>query len=364
MQTWSLRVIMLKISVPFKTREEVIPLIEAGADELYCGYLSPEWEKKFTTLEFERKGGSSNFMDIKELKGAVSVAHKKDTPVYLTLNGLYVKSQYPLLFKIVQEMEKIDFDAYIVADLGLLLTLRELKTKKRIHISTGGTAFNSEAVDFYRKLGASRIVLDRQTKIEEMGMISRDCSDIEFEVFILNTLCVYTDGFCTFLHCYALDLKGQITQKGWRDDEKLNVLFTYDPWAEADACCLKYSCGVFDSSLKRRLKDKKIRPTFYKQLNDGIECGACAIYDISTTQVKAVKIVGRQLTPEIRLESTKFIRSVLDILKKNRDINRWDFIERVQGLYQKTYKYKSRCRGNNCYHPEVILESYGDSLKK
>ena len=97
---------MLKITSPFREKEEVTPLIEAGAGELYCGYLSPEWAKRYTSLEFERKGGGSNFTDLTELKQAVALAHKGGVPVYLTLNGLYVKDQYPLLLKITNQLNK------------------------------------------------------------------------------------------------------------------------------------------------------------------------------------------------------------------------------------------------------------------
>ncbi len=78
---------MLKITSPFKEKKEVLPLIEGGADELYCGYLSPEWVKRYTALEFERKGGGSNVGELKGLKQAVDLAHKRNTLVYLTLNG-------------------------------------------------------------------------------------------------------------------------------------------------------------------------------------------------------------------------------------------------------------------------------------
>lgn len=344
---------MLKITSPFREKEEVSSLIEAGADELYCGYLSPEWVKKYTSLEFERKGGGSNFTDLEELRQAVNLAHKKNTPVYLTLNGLYVREQYPLLLRIVKQLEGIDLDGYIIADIGLLLTLRKKGFKKQIHISTGGTVFNSEAVSFYKDLGATRIILDRQTTLESMKALSEANPDIEFEVFILNTLCVYIDGFCTYLHTYGRDSAEDISRKDWKDNQRLYISTTYDPEAKADACCLKYSVQIYNSS-GERLNTKRIYPVFYKQLLDGVECGACAIYDISKTKVKSIKIVGRQLDREFRLRSTRFIRSALDILENNKGISRQDFILKTQDLYQKTFKYKKRCKGNNCYHPEVL----------
>ncbi len=344
---------MLKISAPFRTKEEVLPLIEAGADRLYCGYLSPEWERKFTNLEFERKGGGSNFTDIAKLRKAVDLSHKNGVPVFLALNGLYVNSQYPLLRKIVRKMEAIDFDAYIVADLGLLLTLMELKTKKRIHLSTGEPVFNSEAIDFYKKLGVSHIVFDRQTTIKEMRAISMQHPDIDFEAFILNTLCVHIDGFCTFLHMHRSSLHEPIARAAGRE---LYVVSKYDPLAVGDACSLSYSCKVLDPTLNRMGTAEKIRPTFFKRQVDGVECDACALYDLAGTHIKALKIVGRQVTSDSRLQSVKFVRSSLDLMENNKDIRRHDFIDKVQTLYRQTFGGNTPCRGNNCFHPDVILK--------
>jgi len=345
---------MLKITVPFREKKEVIPLIEIGADELYCGYLAPEWQKRYTGLEFERKGGAgANFIDITELEQSVELAHKSNIPVFLTLNGLYVNRQYPLLLKIVRRLNKIDLDGYIVADIGLLLILREEGFRKQIHISTGGTVFNSEAASFYRNLGASRIILDRQTTIGSMATLSQDNPALDFEVFILNTLCVYIDGFCTFLHTYGIDTQEDISNKHWKEDEKLHLVSAYDPYALADACCLKYSIQIYNR-LNKRIHTDKIKPVFFKQSVDGTECGACAIYDINKTKVKSLKIVGRQIGSERRFQSTKFIRSALDILKNQRDISRREFISQTQNLYRETFESDKKCRGNNCYYPGVL----------
>lgn len=345
---------MLKITSPFREKKEVLPLIEAGADELYCGYLSPEWDKRYTSLEFERKGGGSNFTGLIELKQAVDLAHKNGIPVYLTLNGLYVKRHYPLLLKIVQQLNKIDLDGYIVADIGFLLTLKEQGFKKQVYISTGGTVFNSQSASFYKDLGASRIILDRQVTLESMKAVSEDNPDIDFEIFIFTTLCVYIDGFCTFLHTYGRDSEEDISKKEWKENERLGIMNAYDPGALSDACCLKYSVQTLDSRTHKIINTNRVSPTFYKQLTDGLECGACALYDISKIRIKSVKIVGRQLGSEIRLKSTKFIHSVLGILENNKEISRNDFISKTQELYRQTFEYKKKCRGNNCYHPELL----------
>lgn len=348
---------MLKITAPFKEKEEVIPLIESGADELYCGYLPREWKERYTSLEFERKGSASNVTDLASLREAVLLAHQRSVPVYIALNGLYVRDQYPTLLKAVADLNEIDLDGFIVADIGLLLTLRKLKFNKKLHISTGGTVFNSEAALFFQNLGADRIILDRQVTIADMKVLARACPGIDFEVFILNTLCVYIDGFCTFMHTYGVRGREIVHQQTWEKDEALNICTTYDPRAERDACCLKYSIRTYENGVAKRSGVHKIRPVFFKQSVDCVECGACALYDINDSGVKSVKIVGRQMRPDVRLRDTKFIRSCLDILEDNRGISRGDFVSKAQELYRKTYKYDKVCRGNNCYHPEVLYDN-------
>ena len=343
----------MKLNVPFRTKQEVVPLIDAGADELYCGYLAGRWHKRFTSLEFERKGGGSNFTDVDELRQAVALAHHRGVPVSLAINGLYVRNQYDLLLTIVRSLSRVDLDAFIVADLGLLLTLRKMGFKKRIHISTGGTVFNTEACRFYKELGAARIILDRQMSLESMRALVRGHPDMEFEAFILNTLCVYIDGFCTFMHSYGSVSVEDIPVKKSSKRTPMKLLAVYDLRSRLDACCFTYSIQAYDARLKKRVGLDRVRPAFFKQQVDAVECGACALYDLKNAHVMSLKIVGRQYSSEKRLADTKFIRSALQILEGSAGSNKEDFVRRVRALYQKTYGYKFPCRGNNCYYPQA-----------
>ncbi|MFA5114469.1 MAG: U32 family peptidase [Candidatus Omnitrophota bacterium] len=334
---------------------EVLPLIEEGADELYCGYLPAEWEKKYTNLEFERKGGSSNFTNINELRLAIKLAHRKNVPVFVALNGLYISEQYRMLLDIINSLNRIGIDGYIVADLGLLLTLKGLGFNKEIHISTGGAVFNQEAVDFYNRLGAKRIILDRQTSLETIDALSSYYPRMEFEVFILNTLCVYIDGLCTFMHSPLDMAKDRHSMAG----RSTNVYTTYDINAYKEACSLKYSVKSCDISGRGLQQAKKIAPVFHKPLTDGVECNACSLYYLNKMNIKAAKIVGRQLSAQARLKSIRFIRAVLDILDSNKGISKRDFMLKTKRLYRNSFNYHKLCEGNNCYHPEVLRYGKG-----
>ncbi len=339
---------MIKINVPFRFVREVAPLVDAGAEELYCGYVPSYWRGRYTDLEFERKGGNSSFRDIRQLRRAVAAAHRRRVPVAVTVNGLYVAEQYPMVRRILKDIATAGVDAYIVADMGLLLMLREAYPKARLHISTGATVFNTEAARFFSQLGAARIVLDRQTSIGVMARLARELPAVEFEAFIINTLCVYIDGFCTFMHGYS----GQ-QARPVREQRGLAVGGAFDTHAAGDACCQQYQVTVRNPAL-RRMAGSKAQPTFFKQLIDGPECGACALYDMARAHVASVKIVGRQLSPYDRIRSIRFIRECRDILTRNPRQPREVFFERVQQAYRRTFGYKSACRGNNCYYPDVV----------
>jgi hypothetical protein len=46
---------MIKILAPVDKVEEVSQVIEAGADELYCGLTSGEWLQKYTLAAINRR---------------------------------------------------------------------------------------------------------------------------------------------------------------------------------------------------------------------------------------------------------------------------------------------------------------------
>lgn len=90
----------MKLIVPISKVEEVLPIIEAGADELYCGVLPLEWYKKYTNVASINRAERmrSNLKNFDELKQIVKMAHSYNIPVSLALNSIYTEDQYPLLF--------------------------------------------------------------------------------------------------------------------------------------------------------------------------------------------------------------------------------------------------------------------------
>ena len=330
----------MKILSPVDKVNEVEALISAGAEELYCGLLLSDWHNDYIAGAISRRPGSgANFTRYEDLTGCVELAHRHDVPVILTVNEhYYTPSQYPYLMDYIARVSALGIDALMIADLALLLTLREKRIAPKIYISTGGTVFNSETVKFYQELGASRVTLPRHLNLKEIKAITANISGIEAEVFVLNSRCPYVDGFCTFQHGLA--------------GPDIPLLYQ-------NACMLPYEITVgangeipADGEISGR------RQHVWQTVHvDDHPCGGCALFDLYKMGITSVKIVGRGNTTERKITDIKFLKSLLDYLE-TKNPSRVAFRKVSQESYQKIYGRE--CRQYLCYFPE-ILEKDGKS---
>ena len=133
----------MKLLAPVDKVEEVAAVIRAGADELYCGLLTADWHERYIAGSISRRpGGGANFTTFDDLAACVDAAHSSNTPVFLAVNEhYYTREQHPFIRDYIEKVVALGVDGLMVADLALLLTLREMKTGVKVIISTGGTAF-------------------------------------------------------------------------------------------------------------------------------------------------------------------------------------------------------------------------------
>lgn len=345
-----INLLTMNILSPINRCDEVEEVIAAGADELYCGVLLDDWRKKYTvSASLNRRqednpvlGTSPHFKNFEELKESIERAHAHGVPVILTLNEHYYSNdQYPYLLSYVDKALEAGVDAFIIGDVAFMLSLRERGITTDIHISTAGTAFNSETVRFYQELGASRVILPRHLTIDEIGSIASEVPDVELEAFILNSRCANIDGFCTFQHGLA-DLLSDETIK----EQYLN------------ACMLPYEISVYPDGVEE--SDSDIRDTIswerqsiWSALHiDDRPCGACALYEFSQMRLHGVKIVGRQNTTSKKIKDVVFLRTLIDFLSEKTP-SKETFRKFTRGLYQETYRWP--CLIFKCYYPSVLM---------
>ncbi|MEI6126456.1 MAG: U32 family peptidase, partial [Pseudomonadota bacterium] len=343
----------IKILSPLNSVSEAEPLALAGADEFYCGVLPDDWKKKYSVAaSLNRRqednpeiGTTAHLKSFGDFEETIRIAHSHKVKVSLTLNEHYYSNpQYPYLIRYIEKALKAGADAFIAGDIAIILAIREIDPKVKIHISTAGTAFNSETVHFYRDLGASRVILPRHLSLEEVGDIARAVSGIELETFILNSRCANVDGFCTFQHGLAEFIPEKERKRNFEN-----------------ACMMLYKitasvrgCSPEEGELLLQEKVSWERQHFWSAVHiDDRPCGVCALYEFEKMGLAGVKIVGRQNKPEKKIKDVAFIRKALCFLRDDKP-DKKAFRQFARRLYKE--QYDSPCLIFKCYYPSVLLD--------
>ncbi|MFO7928108.1 MAG: peptidase U32 family protein, partial [Candidatus Humimicrobiaceae bacterium] len=157
--------------------------VQYGADAVYVG------GKKFNLRSVR-----GNFT-VEELKEGVEYAHRNGVKLYLTLNSVLFEGEMEELANYIGQIRDIRVDAVIIADLGIFSIIQEHWPGVKINISTQVNTTNSRAVNFWEKLGASRVNMAREVKFEDLKEI-KEKTGIEIEVFAHGALCISYSGRC------------------------------------------------------------------------------------------------------------------------------------------------------------------------
>ncbi len=178
-----------ELVAPAGNLEKLQVALNYGADAVYLG----------TTL-FGLRKHADNFT-IDELPLAKKIIGKYNKKAYLILNGFAYNEDLPKVKKILKLAQKLQFNALIISDIGILQLAKEY-TNLPIHISTQSSATNQFAVDFWLSQGAKRVILARELSIKEMAKITKETS-AEIEVFVHGASCAGYAGFCTLSNYLA-----------------------------------------------------------------------------------------------------------------------------------------------------------------
>lgn len=174
-----------EILSPAGNFEKMVAAIRYGADAVYlAGHI------------FGMRAAADNF-SVEELREAVKYAHERDVKVYLTLNTMPRENEYALLRQYLSDLSDIGIDAMIIADVGVLILVKEMLPNMEIHISTQANATSSAACRAWYALGAKRVVLARELTLDEIKAIRANIpEDLEIECFVHGSMCVSYSGRC------------------------------------------------------------------------------------------------------------------------------------------------------------------------
>lgn len=173
----------IEILAPVGSFQSLKAAVLNGANAVYLG------GKLFNARHY-----ASNFSN-EELLEAVRYAHLRDVKVYVTVNILMDESEIEDALDYVTFLYEIGVDAIIVQDLGFAMLVKDMIPNMPLHASTQMTVNNLEGVKYLEALGFERVVLARETPIEEIKYIKAN-SNVELEGFIHGALCISYSGQC------------------------------------------------------------------------------------------------------------------------------------------------------------------------
>jgi putative protease len=111
------------------------------------------------------------------------------------LNSFLHEKQINEAAEYINAVKDFGFDAVMVSDPGMMMLVKESGIRSDIHLSTQMSTLNHLSIKFWTEAGIKRIVLARETSLEEIRMI-REHTDAEIEIFVHGALCVAYSGRC------------------------------------------------------------------------------------------------------------------------------------------------------------------------
>ncbi len=123
---------------------------------------------------------------------------------YLAVNTVIYPEDLPVVDTVMKAAASAGVDAVIAWDPAVIT--RALDCALGVHISTQANVSNWQTAEFYKKQGASRVILSRELTLEQIKDI-RQHTDIELEVFVHGAMCQAVSGRC-YLSAYLLGRSG------------------------------------------------------------------------------------------------------------------------------------------------------------
>ena len=271
--------------------------VNSGANGVYFG------AKSFNAREY----AAENFDD-KAIENAIKFAKLRNVKVYITVNTLVYNDEIDKAILLIKNIYDMGADAIIVQDLGIIDIVRN-NLNIPMHASTQMSCNNTYSIKLLEKLGIERVVLARETSIENIKEIRKN-TNIELETFIHGALCVSFSGQCAYSYLHG----GRSANRG----------------ACAQPCRMEYIGGKTNYPLSSKdLMTIDIIP------------------DLISVGIDSFKIEGRAKRSEYVAITTSIYRKAIDFALQNKNIETEKYKESLikifnRGRFSEGYYYNSK----------------------
>ncbi len=146
----------------------------------------------------------ANDITPENLDAFVEQVHGYGLRANLAVNSVIYPDDIQSVKDVIEAASSAGVDAIIAWDPAVIT--RAVDSGLRVHISTQANVSNADTANFYRSIGASRVVLSRELSLEQIKDIRQD-TDMELEVFVHGAMCQAISGRC-YLSAYLLGKSG------------------------------------------------------------------------------------------------------------------------------------------------------------
>ena len=255
-----------------------------GADACYIG-----------GQDYSLRANAKNF-SIDDIKEAVDFAHKLKKRVYVTVNIVFHDKNLEGLKEYLLTLDKIGVDAFIVSDVVVMQMMKELKIKAELHVSTQASSLNYEVVNFYKELGATRVVLAREAHKSDIERIKKE-TGIEIECFVHGAMCTSISGRCVLSNYATL-----------RDSNRGGCV---------QACRFVYDIDGTNEVFSMTPKDLNMVSNIEEMIKVGVnsfkvEGRMRSVYYVATVIYTYRRLIDRVINHNIDPEYTKYSLNILN----------------------------------------------------
>ncbi|MCC3375620.1 U32 family peptidase [Cohnella sp. REN36] len=172
-----------ELLAPAGSLEKLKFAVHYGADAVYIG-----------GQKYGLRSNADNF-SFEEMREGVAFAAQYGAKVFVATNIYAHQEDLEGIADYLKQLEAAGIAAIIAADPAIVeIAMREAPGLE-VHLSTQQSTMNWQAVRFWKEEGLPRVVLARETSLEEIREMKSNV-DIELEVFIHGAMCSSVSGRC------------------------------------------------------------------------------------------------------------------------------------------------------------------------
>lgn len=173
----------IELLAPAGNLEKAITALEYGADAVYIGGQS-----------FSLRSRASNFT-LEEIRTLCAYAKEHGKKVHVTVNIVPHPDDLQGLTEYLKELDAAGVNAIIASSAAIIDAAKKINPSFEIHVSTQRSNLNAAGVRFWKRIGADRVVLGRESNLEDIREICQE-QILPVEVFIHGGMCISYSGRC------------------------------------------------------------------------------------------------------------------------------------------------------------------------